>query len=194
MAAPPTAATAPHRVEEIVVTADPLGRIESHLAAPVSVLDREALGRESMRSIGETVANQPGVNSSDFGASVGRPIIRGLGGARVRVLEDGIGSMDVSTLSPDHGVAVEPISPSDRDSGPATLLYGSGASGGLVNVVTGAFRASAGRPDRRASGTTIPPRAAGWAPSGRIAAGQACWRTSTACAAIPAPWHPDTPR
>ncbi|MEX2482214.1 MAG: TonB-dependent receptor [Gammaproteobacteria bacterium] len=128
----------PHRIEEIVVTADPLGRIESHLAAPVSVLDREALGRESMRSIGDTVSTQPGVTSSDFGASVGRPVIRGLGGARVRVLSDGIGTMDVSTISPDHGVAVEPIFAEQVEifRGPATLLYGSGASGGLVNVVT----------------------------------------------------------
>lgn len=128
----------PHRVEEIVVTADPLGRIESHLAAPVSVLDREALGRQSMRSIGDTVDAQLGVSSSDFGASVGRPVIRGLSGSRVRVLEDGIGTMDVSTLSPDHGVAVEPLFAEQIEifRGPATLLYGSGASGGLVNVVT----------------------------------------------------------
>ncbi|MEQ8663111.1 MAG: TonB-dependent receptor plug domain-containing protein, partial [Gammaproteobacteria bacterium] len=99
----------PHQLEEIIVTADPLGAIESHLAAPVSVLDRAALDRRSNRSIGETVGNVPGVNVSDFGASVGRPVIRGLGGARVRVLENGIGTMDVSTLSADHGVAVESV-------------------------------------------------------------------------------------
>jgi len=128
----------PHRMEETVVTADPLGRIESHLAAPVSVLDRAALARESMRSIGDTIEGQLGVSSSDFGASIGRPVIRGLSGSRVRVLEDGIGTMDVSTLSPDHGVAVEPLFAEQIEifRGPATLLYGSGASGGLVNVVT----------------------------------------------------------
>ncbi|MEQ8234106.1 MAG: TonB-dependent receptor [Gammaproteobacteria bacterium] len=127
----------PHQLEEIVVTADPLGAIESHLAAPVSVLDRDALARQSNRSIGETVGNVPGVNVSDFGASVGRPVIRGLGGARVRVLENGIGTMDVSTLSADHGVAIESVFAEQVEifRGPATLLYGSGASGGLVNVV-----------------------------------------------------------
>ena len=127
----------PHQMEEVVITADPLGAIESHLAAPVSVLDAEQLRHRSKRSIGETVGQVPGVNVSDFGASVGRPVIRGLGGARVRVLEGGIGTMDVSTLSPDHGVAVEPIFAEQIEifRGPATLLYGSGASGGLVNVV-----------------------------------------------------------
>ncbi len=131
----------PHHqpIDEIIVTADPLGGVDSHIAAPISVLDEEALRRESTRSIGEAVANQLGVNSSDFGASVGRPVIRGLSGARVRVLEGGIGTMDLSTISADHGVAVESIFADQVEifRGPATLLYGSGASGGLVNVVNG---------------------------------------------------------
>ncbi|MGE0485267.1 MAG: TonB-dependent receptor [Gammaproteobacteria bacterium] len=129
----------PHALEEVVVTADPLGHVEGHLATPVSVLDGRALARQSMRSIGETVGQLPGVNSADFGASVSRPVIRGLGGARVRVLEDGIGTMDVSTISADHGVAIEPVFAHQVEvfRGPATLLYGSGASGGLVNVVNG---------------------------------------------------------
>ena len=131
----------PHHeaVDEIIVTADPLGSVDSHFAAPVTVLDEKILRRESTRSIGETVANQLGVNSSDFGASVGRPIIRGLGGGRVRVLEDGIGTMDLSTISADHGVSVESIFAKQIEilRGPATLLYGSGASGGLVNVANG---------------------------------------------------------
>lgn len=130
----------PHpTLEEVVVTADPLGDVEGHLATPVSVLDAKALARQSLRSIGETVGQLPGVNSADFGASVSRPVIRGLGGARVRVLEDGIGTMDVSTISADHGVAIEPVFAHQVEvfRGPATLLYGSGASGGLVNVVNG---------------------------------------------------------
>ncbi|MDA0824558.1 MAG: TonB-dependent receptor [Proteobacteria bacterium] len=136
----------PHHqaIEEIVVTADPLSGVDGHFAAPVTVLDQAALRRESTRSIGETVSNQLGVNSSDFGASVGRPIIRGLGGGRVRVLEDGIGTMDLSTISADHGVAVESIFAEQVEilRGPATLLYGSGASGGLVNVVNGRILSS----------------------------------------------------
>lgn len=125
-----------HEIPEIIVTADPLGDVDGHFVAPTTVLTGEALERESMRSIGEAVSNQLGVSSSDFGASVGRPVIRGLGGARVRVLENGIGTMDVSTISADHGVSAEPLFAEQIEilRGPATLLYGSGASGGLVNV------------------------------------------------------------
>ncbi|MGR8950219.1 MAG: TonB-dependent receptor [Gammaproteobacteria bacterium] len=128
-----------HEPENVIVTADPLGAVDSHFAAPVTVLNKEALKKEAMRSIGETVANQPGVNSSDFGASVGRPVIRGQSGGRVRVLEDGVGTLDISTISGDHGVSVESIFAQQVEilRGPATLLYGSGASGGLVNVVNG---------------------------------------------------------
>lgn len=125
-----------HEIPEIIVTADPLGDVDGHFVAPTTVLTGDELERESLRSIGETVANQLGVTSSDFGASVGRPVIRGLGGARVRVLENGIGTMDVSTISADHGVSAEPLFAEQIEilRGPATLLYGSGASGGLVNV------------------------------------------------------------
>lgn len=129
----------PHHIPEIVVSADPLGAVDNRLVAPVTVMDGKALRSASMRSLGETVANELGVSSSDFGASVGRPVIRGLGGARVRVLDDGIGTMDLSTISADHGVAVESVLAEQIEifRGPATLLYGSGASGGLVNVASG---------------------------------------------------------
>lgn len=124
-------------VEEIIVTADPLQRADDHLVQPVSVVPREDLLRGNIRNIGEAVSRALGVTSADFGGGVGRPVIRGLGGARVRVLQDGLGTMDVSTLSPDHAVAVEPVFAHQVEvlRGPATLLYGSGASGGLVNVV-----------------------------------------------------------
>ncbi|MGH8596764.1 MAG: TonB-dependent receptor plug domain-containing protein, partial [Gammaproteobacteria bacterium] len=123
--------------EEIIVTADPLAQADPHIVRPVTVITRAALNRANTRNIGEAVANELGVTSGDFGGNVGRPIIRGLGGPRVRVLENGIGTMDVSTVSPDHAVAVEPAFARQVEifRGPATLLYGSGASGGLVNVV-----------------------------------------------------------
>lgn len=135
------AGTEPHPhspSEEVVVTADPLGSTTAHIVQPVQVLAGDDLERRSTRSIGETVSRVPGVTSQDFGPGVGRPLIRGLGGARVRVLEDGLGSMDVSALSPDHAVATEAIFARQVEifRGPATLLYGSGASGGLVNSVT----------------------------------------------------------
>ncbi len=123
--------------QEIIVTADPLRHAEQHLVQPITVVTGDALARSGARNVGEAVVDQLGVSASDFGVNVGRPIIRGLGGARVRVLEDGIGAMDVSTVSPDHAVAVESGFAQQIEifRGPATLLYGSGASGGLVNVV-----------------------------------------------------------
>lgn len=127
----------PLELEPVVVTADPLGALDKHIARPVTVLRAERLFNKDRRNIGETVADEVGVTSSDFGPNVGRPIIRALSGPRVRVLEDGIDSLDVSTVSVDHGVTIEPIFADQIEifRGPATLLYGSGASGGIVNVM-----------------------------------------------------------
>ncbi len=96
------------------------------------------MNKRSIQNIGETVSHELGVSSSDFGAGVGRPVIRGLGGGRVKVLESGISTMDTSTVSNDHATTSEPVFAEQIEilRGPATLLYGSGASGGLVNVVT----------------------------------------------------------
>lgn len=123
--------------EEIIVTADPLSGIDAHLATPAGVLDRDALRRGNDRNVGEAIANTLGASVADFGPSVGRPVLRGLSGARVRVLENGIGAMDVATLGADHAVAVDSVFADQVEifRGPATLLYGSGASGGFVNVV-----------------------------------------------------------
>ncbi len=123
--------------EEVIVTADPLSAVDRHLSQPVQVLTEDALKRRNLSNIGEAIANELGVSSSDFGPGSGRPIIRGLGGSRVKILENGISTMDVSTISVDHAVATEPVLARQIEifRGPATLLYGSGASGGLVNVV-----------------------------------------------------------
>ena len=124
-------------LEEIRVTADPLGDVESHLIRPVQVLSAEELKSRSIRNIGETVADELGVSSSDFGTGAGRPVIRGLAGSRVSVLENGISTMDVANISADHAVPIEAVFARQVEifRGPATLLYGSGASGGVVNVV-----------------------------------------------------------
>jgi iron complex outermembrane receptor protein len=124
--------------DQVTVTASPLGRADVDLAQPASVLDEEALRRKRAASIGDTLAQEPGVQSSAFGPAAGRPIIRGLDGPRIRVLENGIGTMDASAVSPDHAVTTESLNAEQVEilRGPASLLYGSGAIGGVVNVVS----------------------------------------------------------
>jgi iron complex outermembrane receptor protein len=109
------------------------------MTRPVEVLSGEKLDEAKAATLGETVGKLPGVQSSNFGPGVGRPIVRGLDGARVQVLSDGLGSGDVSTVSADHAVTIEPFLADQIEvlKGPATLLYGSGAIGGAVNVVDG---------------------------------------------------------
>jgi iron complex outermembrane receptor protein len=125
-------------LEEMVVTATPLNSAVTDITQGVTVLEGDELSRLVSNTIGETLAMQPGVTASFFGAGSSRPIIRGLGGARVRVMDDGISSLDVSTVSVDHAVALEPLLVERVEvlRGPTTLLYGSGAVGGIVNTVT----------------------------------------------------------
>lgn len=121
---------------DIVVTAL-LPRTQKDLLAGVSVVSGEALARDLRGTIGETLARQPGVSSTSFGPNASRPILRGLQGERVRVLTDGIGSFDVSNTSVDHAVAINPLTAERVEvlRGPAALLYGSSAIGGVVNVI-----------------------------------------------------------
>lgn len=123
----------------VEVRATPLAGTAEDLAQPVAVLTGEKLDESKASSLGETVSKLPGVQSSYFGPGVGRPIIRGFDGARVQVLSDGLGSGDVSTVSVDHAVSIEPFLAQQIEvlKGPATLLYGSGAIGGAVNVIDG---------------------------------------------------------
>ena len=129
----------PKTLDSVEVTASPLRGTAEDLARPVEVLAGEKLDEAKANSLGETVGKLPGVQSSYFGPGVGRPIIRGLDGARVQVLSGGLGSGDVSTVSADHAVTIEPFLAEQIEvlKGPATLLYGSGAIGGAVNVVDG---------------------------------------------------------
>ncbi|MGI9323937.1 MAG: TonB-dependent receptor [Pseudomonadales bacterium] len=126
-----------HReVEEIVVVAHPLSG--EGLAQATVVLTGEALERKLGNSVGATLAQEPGINSAQFGHAVGRPVIHGLGGPRVRIMEDRIDALDVSVTSADHAVTIEPFIAERREvrRGSSTLLYGSGAIGGVVDVHT----------------------------------------------------------
>ncbi|WP_175596945.1 TonB-dependent receptor [Peristeroidobacter soli] len=126
------------KTEEVVVTSSALRENPLDVAQPTSVMSGDDLRRQIAGSIGETLSSQLGVSSTYFGPSASRPVIRGLAGDRVQVLQDGLASLDVSSLSQDHAVTLETVVSQQIEivKGPAALLYGSGASGGLVNVVS----------------------------------------------------------
>ena len=125
-------------LSEVVVTSSAFRAQVQDVVQPVTVLSGEALHQQLGSSIGETLARQPGVSATYFGPAASRPLIRGLGGERVQVLEDGVGALDVSSLSEDHAVSAEDAVARQIEimKGPATLLFGSGAVGGAINVVT----------------------------------------------------------
>ncbi len=130
------AAHSEDRLETLVITA-PFQASEAQTALPVGVLSGEALREKAANSLGATLMNEIGVANASFGTGVGQPIIRGQTGNRVSVLQNGIALTDASNVSPDHVNGTEAIL-ADRIEvirGPSTLLYGSGAVGGVVNVI-----------------------------------------------------------
>lgn len=134
----PAASFAQHDAEEIRVIATPQDHTIAELAQSITVLGDETLQRIQSANLGETLAGELGVSASAFSAAASRPIIRGLAGARVKMMEDGIDSLDVSSVSVDHAVGIDPLIAEQIEifRGPTTLLYGSGAVGGVVNTVT----------------------------------------------------------
>ncbi len=125
-----------HDVEEVLVTGI-LGKAQKDTALPVNVLTNEQLRENAASTIGETLQNQIGVNTASFGPGVGQPVIRGQSANRVQVLQNGTGALDVSNTSQDHANTVEGLLAKRIEviRGPATLLYGNGAIGGVVNVI-----------------------------------------------------------
>ncbi|KEQ54266.1 TonB-dependent receptor [Sphingobium chlorophenolicum] len=123
---------------DIVVTAI-IPRRQGDILSGTSVVSGQELTRDLRPTIGETLARQPGVSATSFGPNASRPVLRGFQGERVRILTDGIGSFDVSNTSVDHAVAINPLTAARIEvlRGPAALLYGSSAIGGVVNVIDG---------------------------------------------------------
>jgi iron complex outermembrane receptor protein len=122
--------------DDIVITAL-VPRRQGDILSGTSVVTGQELVRSLRSTIGETLARQPGVSATSFGPNASRPVLRGFQGERVRILTDGVGSFDVSNTSVDHAVAINPLT-ADRIEvlrGPAALLYGSSAIGGVVNVI-----------------------------------------------------------
>lgn len=136
-AIPALAANQPVELESTVISASPLAGSAARMTTPAAVLEGDELIERRQATLGGTLDLLPGVRGSSFGAGANRPVIRGQDGARVKVLSDGVDVLDASTISPDHAVTVEPmlIERIEVLKGPATLLYGGGAIGGVVNVI-----------------------------------------------------------
>jgi len=121
----------------VIVSAMPLEREGNSVTSPVTILDDADLLLRRNASLGNTLDGVPGINANTFGAGASRPVIRGQDAPRVKVLSDGSELLDASAVSPDHAIAGEPMLARQIEvlRGPSTLLYGGGASGGVVNVL-----------------------------------------------------------
>ena len=138
---PANATAKPHEheaLEEVLVTANPLNRSSTDLSQSATVLEGAALRQQLANSLGETLARMPGLANASFGENVGRPVIRGLQGTRVGILNNSLAVSDASSVSQDHAVSIEPFLADQIEvlRGPSTLLFGSGAIGGVVNMVS----------------------------------------------------------
>ncbi|WP_235837756.1 TonB-dependent receptor [Chitinasiproducens palmae] len=136
---PQPAGTEATRVDDaqapVLTTANPLGSRE--IASPSTILYGNALALAEQDSLGATLNGLPGVSTTTYGPFVGRPIIRGMDGDRIRILQNGVASLDASSLSFDHAVPIDPFSAERIEivRGPAALLYGGNAVGGVVNTI-----------------------------------------------------------
>jgi iron complex outermembrane receptor protein len=133
----PATSDDPHadHTQDIIITG--FRRDRDDVLAGTSVVSGAELVRDLRPTIGETLARQPGVSATSFGPNASRPVLRGFQGERVRVLTDGIGSLDASNTSVDHAVAINPLTAERIEvlRGPSALLFGSAAIGGVVNVI-----------------------------------------------------------
>ncbi len=123
--------------EHVIVSAGVSPQSVADYSHSVAVLDTVDLTRKAEPTIGETLATEPGVSQTFYAPGASRPVIRGLGGDRIRILQDGIGVGDVSNVSTDHAVSYDPYTAERVEvvRGAATLLYGSNAVGGVVNIL-----------------------------------------------------------
>ena len=124
-------------VEEVVVTSSLTKQTVSDLEDPLHVVDGDDVKAGGIQSLGETLDELLGVHTADFGAAVGQPVIRGMSGSRVRVLENGVVVRDVAALGPDHINDINLLNSQQIEvvKGPSSLLYANGGAGGVINVV-----------------------------------------------------------
>lgn len=126
-------------LDPVRITATAFDRPAQELAQPWTVFNGALLNSIQSASLGSTLDWQPGIASTHFTAGASRPVIRGQEGQRVRILSNGLGSQDLSNTSADHAVTIDSrlVDQIEVLRGPANLLYGGNAIGGVVNVVDG---------------------------------------------------------
>jgi len=139
-------------LQTVVITASPIPTDPDHIATIVETVDRDDILRKGGANLADALSDVPGVTGTSFASGASRPVIRGFDANRVRTLEDGIGSFDVSDVGPDHGVPIDPFSAQKVEvvRGAATLRYGSQAIGGVVNAINN--RVPTELPDKPLSG------------------------------------------
>lgn len=138
MSAPVLSQQTSQTLPAVTVTATPFNDgVENQILAPATVLRGDELRNKLGNTLGDTLSQELGVSASSFGPGASRPIIRGMEGPRVKILQNGMSVLDASTFSNDHAVAGEGATARQIEilRGPAALLYGSGAIGGVVNIV-----------------------------------------------------------
>ncbi|MGB1158713.1 MAG: TonB-dependent receptor [Porticoccaceae bacterium] len=124
-------------IEEIIVSSSLIDASAEAIANPLHIISGDSVASDATSSLGATIGDLVGMAFSDYGSAVGQPVIRGMSGSRVKVLNNGIVTRDVSGLGPDHGndVNLHNIQQIEVVRGPSSLLYSNGAIGGIVNIV-----------------------------------------------------------
>ena len=138
-------AFANNNIEEIIISASAHQKSAQEVAGSFNVIAGDELQRDAAATLGDTLQNQVGIASSSFGPGVGIPMIRGLGGKRIEILQNSSSVGDASDISPDHAIATEALLAERIEilRGPATLRFGPGAIGGVVNVIDNRIHLSA---------------------------------------------------
>lgn len=125
------------QLDPIIVTANPLGKSLNSFTQPVTILENRDLLYKIQPTIGETLSSEVGIRSTYFGPNASRPVIRGLEGNQITILQNGVSNIDASAVSVDHNVAIDPLTVKKIEiiRGPSALLYGSKAVGGVINII-----------------------------------------------------------
>jgi len=128
---------AAQEIEEIIVRSSLIDSTVDEISNPLHIISGESIANDGSQSLGSSLDDLVGLSTSDYGAAVGQPIIRGMSGSRVKILNNGIVVRDVSGLGPDHinEVDMNDIQQIEVIRGPSSLLYSNGTIGGIVNIV-----------------------------------------------------------